>query len=172
LSSKYSTHWVGYKVYITETCDEDLPHLITNVETTAATTQDFDVTKTIHASLKRHDLLPNEHLVDAGFLHAELLADTPEQFGVHLLGPAREDQKHQTRAGKGFAAEAFTIDWETKQVSCPAGKTSHSWTEAVDARGRPVVKVKFSTNDCRPCRGPLTKGIKSYVKQILVTRFW
>lgn len=32
---KHTTRWVGYKVHLTETCEDDLPHLITNVETTS-----------------------------------------------------------------------------------------------------------------------------------------
>ena len=40
-SVKRDTHWVGYKVHLTETCDEDTPHLITHVLSTAATTPDF-----------------------------------------------------------------------------------------------------------------------------------
>jgi transposase len=32
-SRKRDTSWVGYKVHLTETCDDDLPHVITNVET-------------------------------------------------------------------------------------------------------------------------------------------
>ena len=39
-SSKRETHWVGYKVHLTETCDADYPELITQVMTTPATTQD------------------------------------------------------------------------------------------------------------------------------------
>jgi hypothetical protein len=35
-----------------ETCSENLPHLITSVETTAATTQDQQVVTSIHQSLK------------------------------------------------------------------------------------------------------------------------
>ena len=35
-STKRETHWVGYKVHLTETCVANAPHLITNVETTAA----------------------------------------------------------------------------------------------------------------------------------------
>jgi transposase len=31
---KYTTQWVGYTVHSTETCEDDLPHLITHVETT------------------------------------------------------------------------------------------------------------------------------------------
>lgn len=46
LSRKRSTYWVGYKVHLTEMCDEDLPLVITNVETSPATTQDFDLVRT------------------------------------------------------------------------------------------------------------------------------
>jgi len=37
-STKRDVEWVGYKAHLTETCDEDRPHLIVNVETTPATT--------------------------------------------------------------------------------------------------------------------------------------
>lgn len=50
-SQKRQTRWVGYKVHVTETCDEDMPRLITNVETTMATTPDSEMTATIHKSL-------------------------------------------------------------------------------------------------------------------------
>ena len=33
---KHTTSWVGYKVHLTETCEDDTPNLITNVATTAA----------------------------------------------------------------------------------------------------------------------------------------
>src|SRR5215210_7242419 len=33
-SRKRATEWTGYKVHLTETCDEDRPHLITDVATT------------------------------------------------------------------------------------------------------------------------------------------
>lgn len=34
-AKKYTTSWVGYKVHFTESCEQDQPHLITHVETTA-----------------------------------------------------------------------------------------------------------------------------------------
>lgn len=37
---KRSTEWIGYKVHLTETCEAEQPHLITQVETTPATTHD------------------------------------------------------------------------------------------------------------------------------------
>jgi hypothetical protein len=39
-STKREISWVGYKVHLTETCDPETPHVITNVETTLATTPD------------------------------------------------------------------------------------------------------------------------------------
>jgi len=39
-SSKRDTHWVGYKVHLTETCDTGQPDLMTQVITTPATTPD------------------------------------------------------------------------------------------------------------------------------------
>ena len=50
-STKRSTSWTGYKVHLTETCESDLPHLITHVETTVATTQDPSVLTSIHQAL-------------------------------------------------------------------------------------------------------------------------
>lgn len=41
-SKKHKTEWTGYKVHLSESCDEELPHLIVNVETTIATTLDYN----------------------------------------------------------------------------------------------------------------------------------
>ena len=63
-SNKRSVEWVGYKVHVTETCDDDrTPHLITNVEATPATTPDDNMLAPVHESLQKRDLLPAEHLV-------------------------------------------------------------------------------------------------------------
>ena len=75
LSKKRATYWVGYKAHLTETCDEDLPMLFTNIETTPATTQDFDVVNDIHSALKVRELLPNEHLMDMGFIAVQTLVE-------------------------------------------------------------------------------------------------
>ncbi len=81
-SQKRTTSWVGYKVHLTESCDDDFPHLITNVETTSAPTADDAVTPTIHAALAQRDLLPSEHLVDTGFIDAELLVESDKQYAI------------------------------------------------------------------------------------------
>lgn len=35
--TRFGTSWTGYMVHLTETCDEERPHLITHVDTTQAT---------------------------------------------------------------------------------------------------------------------------------------
>lgn len=134
LAKKGTTQWLGYKVHLTETCEEDPPELITNVETTPAPMADGETTPQIHSHLKANDLLPGDHIVDTGFLDAQLLVASQEDFGVNLVGPTRADDHWQAQADEGFAAKDFTIDWDKQEVPCPAGRTSHSWTPAVDKR--------------------------------------
>ena len=85
------------------------------------------------------------------FLSTALVVGEKRDHGVDLVGPARRDQRRQAREGKGFAAEHFQIDWDGRHMTCPAGHESSSWTEVEDHRGRPLVKVKFSSRDCKVC---------------------
>jgi hypothetical protein len=48
---KRAAGWTGYKAHLTEACEPDMPHLITNVETTSATVDDADMTQAIHQRL-------------------------------------------------------------------------------------------------------------------------
>ena len=148
---KRTTSWIGYKVHLTETCEPETPNLITHVETDLAPAADGAATPAIHAALRERALLPSRHLVDTGYLDAELLVASRRDYGVDLVGPPRPDVKPQARAGEGFAAEHFAIDWERRQATCPEDRTSISWTPAVDNRTNPVIKLKFSLVECRDC---------------------
>jgi hypothetical protein len=81
---------VGYKVHLTETCDADLPNLITHVETTLAPVTDWDATPLIHNSLAHSALLPTEHLVDLRYVDADLLVASRRDFQVGLIGPVNQ----------------------------------------------------------------------------------
>ncbi len=151
LATKRSTHWVGYKLHLTETCDDDLPSLITHVETSAGPVADGEATPRVHTALAARDLLPDTHIVDTGYLDAALLVSSRDDFQVDLLGPTRADYHWQAREDTGFAAEHFRMDWERREATCPEGHTSLSWTPAVDKRTNAVIKIKFSTSDCGPC---------------------
>jgi transposase len=84
---KRSTLWVGYKVHFTQTCDEDAPQLITHVETAQAPISDEGAISTILADLTEKELLPDQHLVDAGYVTIANLVKTRSDYGVDLVGP-------------------------------------------------------------------------------------
>ena len=132
---------------------DDAPHLITHVETTPCPVADGDATPQIHEALWAKDLLPGQHLTDTGCLDAELLVDSQQEYGVDLVGPTRPNYRWQARAGDGFAASDFQVDWEAQRVTCLEGRLSIGWTEAVDRGHNYVIKVKFSMRDCRTCPG-------------------
>lgn len=148
---KYTTSWVGYKVHLTESCEEDQPHLIIHVATSAGPIADGAATDQIHESLQKKDLLPATHIVDTGYLDAKLLLTSRQDYNVDLLGPTRPDYKWQARAKQGFAAADFRIDWQQQQATCPEGKLSSSWSEAIDSHGQQMVKIKFAQKDCIAC---------------------
>ena len=171
-AKKNTTQWVGYKVHITETCDDDLPRVITNVETTPGPAADGSVTPIIHAHLKDKDLLPRLHIVDTGFLDAALLVESQRDYDVDLCGPTRGDYRWQAHADTGFAAQQFQIEWEQKRARCPQGHTSVSWTPAIDKRTNEVIKIKFSMKDCVPCpcRAQCTRSAKNYPRRTITIR--
>lgn len=151
LSRKGSTCWVGYKVHLTETCDDECPPLVTHVATTIAPAPDGSATPEVHKALRRKDLLPETHIVDAGYLVAGQLVSSSKEYGVDLLGPPRPDVHRQARSGSGFDVSHFQIDWIKKQATCPEKQTSTSWSPALDSRTTPVIKIKFSSKICRDC---------------------
>jgi len=90
---KRETRWTGYKVHVSETCEEDAPHLITHVATIAATTTDEAMTETIHEDLQQADLTPRQHFLDSGYITASILVSSQQKYGIEVIGPARGDVK-------------------------------------------------------------------------------
>jgi transposase len=148
---KLTTWWVGYKVHLTESCDADLPRLITHVETSRAGNGDVDVTPLIHQALKEKDLLPTEHVTDTNYAESKQFVQSQQEYGIDLIAPTRADHKWQAKEKQGFDASSFHIDWDAHQATCPAGQQSLSWTPAVDRYDNQVIKIKFSMKDCRRC---------------------
>jgi transposase len=145
---KRTTLWVGYKVHFSQTCDEDAPQLITHVETTPAPISDEGVLSTIHADLAEKKLLPDQHLVDAGYVTIANLVKTQTDYGMDLVGPTLKT--HWYQAETGYDLTHFSIDWEAQTVTCPQGRISSSWTPVQDA-GKSSISVKFSQSDCQVC---------------------
>jgi transposase len=143
--------WRGYKAHFTETCEPDRPHLIVHVATTVAATADVDTVAARHTDLASADLLPDEHLVDAGYVSVDHILAARADHNVDLIGPLPPDSGWQARGEGGFDLSRFRIDWDRKQVTCPNGKTSRNWHDSRSRQGLPIVQVSFRGPDCTPC---------------------
>jgi transposase len=159
-SAKRGTRWTGYKVHLSETCDnipdEDgnpdparPPNLITNVVTTHAAVADQAMTMPIHHQLAARELLPAEHLMDAGYpATANLLACRAD--AVRLVAPIRRDSSRHTREGSPYARDAFTIDFDQQHAICPQGHRSATWNPG-HHDGHDVITISFPLSACLGC---------------------
>jgi transposase len=143
--------WIGYKVHLTERCDDDLPHLITQVETAPATQQDHHALQAIHAELADKELLPRQHLVDAGYISAKRILQSRDAHAIELIGPVHVDPSWQAHTPGAFDVSQFAIDWEHQVVTCPQGEHSSAWQYGKDAKGESVVTVWFAKSTCQAC---------------------
>lgn len=152
LSKKRESIRVGYKVHLTETHDDDKPHLITHVETTLATEPDSEVVEAIHAELGRKNCLPSQHLFDNGYASATIFATSRADYGIDLLARSRPDSSWQTQTEEAFDITCFQIDFENRSVTCPQG---HDFTGSGSAGDAPYSLPGFGQsaspafNHCR-----------------------
>jgi len=169
---KRGTFWLGYKLQITETCDDPppctcrpgpaaqqaaagdqdhdngcaqlvFPNLITSVATTSATVTGNQMTEPVHDALAARNLAPGRHYADSGYLSAALVVSALTTWGIALIGPLLADTSAQARAD-------FTVNYGARTVTCPQGKTSASWTPCAQ-RGQAAAVATFSATDCGPC---------------------
>jgi transposase len=148
--TKRETNWNGYLAHLTETCESNSLNLITQVETTPATTADVEVTDTIHQALIAKQLAPDEHFVDTAYVATDQLKHS-QQVQIDLIGPVPGSSSWQAKSGQGFEVSCFAVDWETYSVTCPEGKTSQSYYPHRDKYGHDYIHFRFSPTDCRPC---------------------
>jgi transposase len=171
---KRDTFWLGYKLHVTETCDDEpacgcpgdgpagrrghgkdcaapaFPNLITHVATTDATVTDNQVTGLIHDDLAERNLTPGRQYLDSGYLSAEAVVQAARGHGIALIGPLLADTSAQARAG-GYAQQAFTIDWDRRQATCPEGAVSSKWKPMRTRDGKQAISVRFAAATCRDC---------------------
>jgi len=167
-SRKKSTAWTGYKVHFTETCEADAPHLIVEVTPTSATMADGDIVDELHAHLDEQQMLPDQHLMDMGYVDAEMLAESQSRYQVDLVGPVMPDTSWASKEAGRFDHSQFRIDWQAHQVICPAGQTSRDWGHIPDRHGKPSLRVRFPLRLCRSC--PLHAQCTPIAAKVLILR--
>lgn len=148
---KRDIDWVGYKIHLTETCDEGKPHVITQVETRPAIEQDNEATAAIQELLLESKLVPDQHLVDAGYISAKLILESREKHGIDLIGPVHADPSWQARTPSAYDASQFQVDWETQFATCPQGQQSTGWYVQKDSQDEPIVRIVFDPKTCLAC---------------------
>ena len=139
-------------MHVSETCEENKPHLITHVETTTANVHEAQCTAKIHQALVDKDLPPDQHLVDSAYVGAELLISSKQEYGISLVGPGRPDPSWQSKVETAYDRYDFDVDWERKQVTCPQGKRNIGLRELIDHKTTDLYHlIVFNRQDCRPC---------------------
>jgi len=172
LGKKRSMMWTGYKIHLSETCDDNLPHLITQVMTAPAPRTDESTTDLIHTHLQQVELLPQQHLLDSGYISLHTLTSSQKLFGVEVLGPPLPDSQWQANLEGGFDASHFHIDWDQQCATCPQGCRSRSWAPFLDPSQHQLIKVQFSTTDCGQCplRSRCIRSQSRYPRRTLTLR--
>lgn len=166
-SSKREINWVGYKAHLTETCEEDTPNLITQVETMNATSLDLRALEPVHEALSANNLLSAKQLVDAGYMGSTEMGRARDKHGVDLFGPMRRSSSWQARTPGGIASSCFEVDWQAQEVTCPEGQRSRYWKPAQDRHGNDVVAVLFDKSACEACKSrPLCTRSKNTGREL------
>ena len=65
-----------------ESGDDAAPPLITHVETTTGPVADGEGTPRLHHALERKGVLPAAHIVETGYLEAEVVVTSQRTYGV------------------------------------------------------------------------------------------
>jgi len=117
---KRESVWLGYKVHLTETCQTPAveaeqgqesraaPQLLVQVQTTLADVQDVEVTASIQQALAQAELLPDEQVVDTGYVDADLLVSSQRDYGIRRLRPVLADTSGPRQSRQGLRPEPFS----------------------------------------------------------------
>lgn len=145
---KRGRRWRGDKVHVTETAgpaDPAAPNFLTDVTTADAASGDGEALPAIREQLARRDLLPDEQVVDSGYVSGKQLAES-QAAGVELVGPPLLDTSPAE-----FKLADFAIDRAAKTAVCPAGEASVKWSPRTDRDGSQAVNIQFAAADCAAC---------------------
>lgn len=150
-ATKRLTSWTGYKVHLTESCDDEGVRLITDVQTTEAPMTDMEMTAPLQQALVDKDLAPAEHLIDAGYVDAHMLVTAQTVHEMRVVGPVQPDRHWQAHVEGAYAITTFEIDWANHSVTCPQGHVSVAWLPQQDRYGNQLISVKFARQTCLDC---------------------
>jgi transposase len=116
--NKGNREWIGYKLHVTETLDEDLAaRFITDMTVTPAFMQDNTPILDIQQHLNERQVPPARQYVDQGYMSGANLAACLEQ-SIDLRGFVREGNVTKP---EGFRLPDFSIDVTNRQPDTSPG---------------------------------------------------
>ena len=154
-STTKDKHWVGYKVQVAETVQEQpraqgepTANFLTAIVTQNAPASDKPG---MAAVLREQQSLgleaPAKLYVDGAYICSEALQQARQQ-GRELRGPAPASPDR----GKVFTVEAFDVHVEERSGICPAGQHSHNCSRLeVLTTGKVDYRIEWSKTVCQPC---------------------
>lgn len=146
-SEKRGKGWIGYRLEVTETAEDDVAdRFITDIDAVAATVHDSETVDDIQGRLISRDLKPVEHYVDQGYTSGANLAHSTGRK-IELMGPVSVDSSGKP---EGYRQSDFELDFETQQATCPQGKTSAVWYERPQPDGHVGAEIQFR-EQCTGC---------------------
>jgi hypothetical protein len=146
-SEKRGQDWIGYRLEVTETAEEDVAgQFLTDIDLVAANADDSQTVDAIQERLIEGDLKPEEHYVDQGFTSGANLAHSLGR-GIELLGPVALDT---SRKPEGYRQSDFHLDFASRQATCPQGKTSAAWYARPQPDGYVGAEIQFK-EQCVGC---------------------
>ena len=77
------------------------------------------MTAPVQSALAERGLLPETHVVDAGYVDAALLVASQVDHAIDLLGPVALDHGWRAQSEQGFDLSAFTIVWPDRVARLP-----------------------------------------------------
>jgi transposase len=157
-SSKSTTKdksWVGYKVQVAETVQEQsrtsgepTENFLTAVVTQDATASDKPGMTEVLAVQRVMGLdAPSALYADGAYICSEALAEARDQ-GRELRGPAPASPDR----GKVFTVEAFDVHAEERYAICPSGQRSTNCSHVEESRGRIIFRIEWNKKLCGDCQ--------------------
>jgi transposase len=158
-SSKSTTQdksWVGYKVQVAETVQQEQPrprgeptaNFLTAILTQDAPASDKPGLTQVLAEQKDMGLAPPSSLyVDGAYVCSESLRQARAE-GRELRGPVPASPDR----GKVFTVEAFDVQVEQRTATCPAGQRSSNVSRLEEKQtGKVTYRIEWSNGVCGAC---------------------
>ncbi|MFI0944097.1 transposase [Streptomyces sp. NPDC021020] len=145
-------------MHVTETQDDGPANLITDIATTGPVRDP--------QALPRHPRPARSPQSPAGRAPGRrrlpVRRTTPplaRRLRCRLVGPVKASGAWQKKAPTGFARDDFTIDFDARTVTCPAGQATRTWVSAPAVA--PYAVARFRPEQCNPCsqKPRCTRGV-------------